>query len=113
MHYKVYVYFYLCFIIYVCLLSLKYFSLCVCLCLALDCPVGMEYSPDVPLCPATCADPLAETCGGDTSMVPIEGCVCAAGTVLNDEECSPTPDCGCLLPDGTYMKVSKACSHSL
>ena len=51
-------------------------------------------------CPRSCLFPQGNPdCG---VLVPIEGCYCMAGYVLNNNaECVRETDCVCVLPDGS------------
>ena len=71
--------------------------------LGILCPEGMKYAANMPACIPTCS----ESCDVQPILIlPVEGCMCAPGTVLNGDKCSPIAECGCVLPDGTYMEVN-------
>ena len=76
--------------------------ICVHIFTAMNCPGNMIYTERTSPCVATCADPQKDRCPMEPES---EGCVCPEGLVLDGNTCIPKDECGCLLPNGIYLKV--------
>ncbi len=72
---------------------------------AIQCLEGMEYRPSGPACHATCADPEAPDQCRQCGVPDIEGCFCPDGLLEKRGKCVPPAECGCRLPDGSYVEV--------
>lgn len=77
--------------------------LCVCLPSALECGPNSNYSTCMTPCPASCADLAAPSECEQT--VCVEGCQCAPGFALSENDCVPFNQCGCTYL-GRYYTVS-------
>ena len=70
---------------------------------AIMCPEGSVYDPCASPCPETCGDePSGNNC---TSEGCIESCRCEDGHVWSEGRCIDRSECGCSLPDGSYLPV--------
>ncbi|KAK2913695.1 hypothetical protein Q8A67_002094 [Cirrhinus molitorella] len=80
----------------------------------LKCGPNSNYSICMTPCPASCADLSAPSECEQTQCV--EGCQCAPGFVLSDQDCVPYSECGCTYLDRYYMLketfVTEDCSQS-
>lgn len=77
-----------------------------CLCvstLALECGPNSNYSTCMTPCPSSCADLAAPSVCEQT--VCVEGCQCAPGFTLSENDCVPFNQCGCTHL-GRYFTVS-------
>uniref|UniRef100_A0A9J7YLD8 Zonadhesin, like n=1 Tax=Cyprinus carpio carpio TaxID=630221 RepID=A0A9J7YLD8_CYPCA len=80
----------------------------------LQCGPNSNYSSCMTPCPASCADLAAPSeC---EQVVCVEGCNCAPGFVLSDQDCVPYSECGCTYLDRYYLLketfVTEDCSQS-
>ncbi|XP_033733545.1 fibrillin-1-like [Pecten maximus] len=66
-----------------------------------NCGVNMEYRDTVVGCQPTCGAPPPE----ETCTPPYEGCVCKAGYLLSGDKCIKESECGCLMHDGTHIRI--------
>ncbi|XDV18475.1 hypothetical protein PO909_024166 [Leuciscus waleckii] len=80
----------------------------------LQCGANSTYSICMTPCPASCADLAAPSECEQTECV--EGCQCASGFVLSDQDCVPYSQCGCTYLDRYYVLqeafVKDDCSQS-
>uniref|UniRef100_A0A8C1T758 Zonadhesin, like n=1 Tax=Cyprinus carpio TaxID=7962 RepID=A0A8C1T758_CYPCA len=80
----------------------------------LQCGPNSTYSSCMTPCPASCADLAAPSECEQTQCV--EGCLCASGFVLSDQDCVPYSKCGCTYLDRYYQLkdtfVTEDCSQS-
>ncbi|XP_052417115.1 zonadhesin, like isoform X9 [Carassius gibelio] len=80
----------------------------------LQCGPNSTYSSCMTPCPASCADLAAPSECEQTHCV--EGCQCASGFVLSDQDCVPYSECGCKYLDRYYQLketfVTEDCSQS-
>lgn len=65
--------------------------------------MGTLYNPCGTSCPQTCGTEMEteESC----TLSCTEACQCEGGQVLSDGVCISKEECGCLLPNGGYVKV--------
>ncbi|XP_016339668.1 zonadhesin-like, partial [Sinocyclocheilus anshuiensis] len=80
----------------------------------LQCGPNSNYSVCMTPCPASCADLAAPSeC---EQILCVEGCICAPGFVLSDQDCVPYSECGCTYLDRYYLLketfVTEDCSQS-
>ncbi len=70
---------------------------------AQSCPDGRVYEPARSACQDSCAAPEFED---QCPVTPRENCFCPNGQLDRNGECVETDDCGCRLPDGSFVDVS-------
>uniref|UniRef100_A0A672PR82 Zonadhesin, like n=1 Tax=Sinocyclocheilus grahami TaxID=75366 RepID=A0A672PR82_SINGR len=80
----------------------------------LQCGPNSNYSICMTPCPASCADLAAPSeC---EQILCVEGCICAPGFVLSDQDCVPYSECGCTYLNRYYLLketfVTEDCSQS-
>jgi len=76
---------------------------------AMKCDYG-SYHRLASVCPNTCTDPNASK---KCDLPPSETCVCPAGQVLNNDECIPSAECGCVDKNAISRKIGEVWQDEL